>query len=111
MFKKFSGSLIALPVLAMVLTGCGGSEPSEADIRSAFEQQTQGVNGLIGGLTGGQKVEIISLTKHQCKDRSDSTAVVCSFTIKMKIPVFGEREQTTEQDFIKTDDGWRIAGR
>jgi hypothetical protein len=99
-----------LALFSLALTACGGSEPSEAEIRQAFEQQTQGMNGLLGGLTG-QKVEILGLTKHQCKERQDSTAVVCSFTIKMKVPMLGENEQTTEQAFIKGSDGWRLVGR
>jgi hypothetical protein len=110
LFRKISTSLTILPLFGVVLTGCGGSEPSEADIRQAFEQEAQGVNGLLGGVTG-QKMEILGLTKHQCKERQDSTAIVCSFTIKMKLPLMGEREQTTEQAFIKGNDGWRMVGR
>jgi hypothetical protein len=108
--KNLLKPLILIAPLCLILTGCGGSEPSEADIRQAFEQEAQGVNGLLGGVTG-QKMEILGLTKHQCKERQDSTAVVCSFTVKMKIPVFGEREQTAEQAFIKGNDGWRMVGR
>jgi hypothetical protein len=107
--RNLTRSLIFLTLGASVLTACGGSEPSESDIRQAFEQQAQGVNGLLGGLTG-QKMEVLSLTKHQCKGKQDSTAIVCSFTIKMKVPVIGESEQTTEQAFIKGDNGWRIVG-
>ncbi|WP_089286186.1 MULTISPECIES: hypothetical protein [unclassified Azospirillum] len=102
--------LAPLPLMGLLLAGCGASEPSEGDIRKAFEQQAQGVNGLLGGLTG-QKMEILDLTKHQCKERPDSTAIICSFTIKMKIPVIGESEQTTEQAFIKGDKGWQIVSR
>lgn len=109
MFKN--QKIFAIAALSgLLLAGCSGSEPSEADIRSAFDHQLEGANSLIGRLGADQKVEILSLTKHQCKEKQDSTAVICSFTVKMKIPMLGEQEQTTENAFIKGPDGWRFLG-
>lgn len=109
MFKNHK-ILSATTLSFLLLTGCGGSEPSEADMRSALDHQLEGANSFIGRLGADQKVEILNLTKHQCKEKQDSTAVICSFTVKMKLPMLGEQEQTTENAFIKGPDGWRLLG-
>lgn len=90
--------------LGSLLTACGGSEPSAADIKAAYEFQAKTVNGLIGTTM----MEVLEVKKHECKARTDSNAFVCTYTIKMKLPLVGDTTKTDEDSFIKGDDGWRL---
>ena len=99
---------------ALLLTGCGGA-PSEADMKSALERQTQAQvesAGKLFGNTGAGVMkdmlpEINSLKKIGCqadgdKDyRCDVELEVTQFGITNKAPV--------NLRFVKASDGWSVA--
>ncbi len=97
------------PLLAagLFLTACSG-EPSEADIRHAFEADIQGVNQVVEDLGGNRlKVVLHDLDKIGCEQ--DAGGYRCDVTTEVETPFLGRQKRTSTVRLVKTDEGWRLS--
>lgn len=100
--------IVTLLVLSGFVVGCA-SEPSEADIRKALNNnlaQTMGAMGGAANMFG--KSEIHSVKKIGCKEASDSTGYYCDFEIDMTAPLVGRQKGVGKSLFVKAKDGWVV---
>lgn len=108
-----------LVTLLLVTFGCSG-EPSEADIRSAFERDiTKGSQSLnetaqkfgnagkaLTDMLG--KTEIHSVKKIGCIAAKDAPGFVCDVEVDMTSPLAGRKKDMTSARFVKGPDGWVV---
>ena len=109
----------SLFALLLVVTGCSG-EPSESDIRAAFErdiaassqslnetaQKFGGAGKAITDMLG--KTEIHSVKKIGCIAAKDAPGFVCDVEMDMTAPLAGRKKDMTSARFVKGPDGWVV---
>lgn len=96
--------LLALAAIGF-LAGCGGGEPSESEMKAAFQTELAKAEVLTG------KIEILSFKKDKCT--ADGEKYRCTFEteISMKNPISGEVEtqkSAAPAVFEKINDNWTI---
>lgn len=109
---------LALLGLAALLAACA-AEPSEAEIKAAFDrEQAATVNAMRGlfGQTGADvttqmqsQFGVQSVRKIGCKSDGDN-ASLCD--LELEVRGLGGLQKTTQQlRFVKGSEGWMLAGR
>jgi len=110
----------ALAVFLLFTAGCSG-EPSEADIRAAFEKDiTKSSESLnkTAQMFGGAgkaftdmlgKAEIHSVKKISCVQATNEPGYVCDVEVDMTVPLTGRKKDMTQARFVKGPDGWVVA--
>lgn len=99
-------TVLFLPVL-LALAACG--EPSEKDLQSAVKEDLH-ARAMAAGSTS-QAVDdlmVVRVAKHECHPFEDG--YLCSFTLKMKTPLFATRPVEAERYFVRNSwfGGWRL---
>lgn len=114
-------TLLAASFAALLLftIGCSG-EPSEADIRAAFErdiaESSESLNKTAQMFGGAGKAftdmlgqaEIHSVKKIGCVEATDAPGYVCDVEVDMTVPLTGRKKDMTQARFVKGPDGWVV---
>ena len=111
-----TGALLAVSLLTV---GCSG-EPSEADIRAAFEKdvaKTAQSLDQAGKMFGGVgksftdslgKTELHAVKKIGCAEAKEAPGFVCDVEVDMTVPIAGRSKEMTTVRFVKGPDGWVV---
>lgn len=108
MFKKPRQVLaLSIPMLfSLMSAGCGGSAPSEAEIKTSVENQQaqdQKSAGSMAGLLPSVKV----LKKIGCKEDGEK-AYKCD--VEVEVTQFDNtRASVAQLRFVKTSTGWQVS--
>ncbi|WP_263066074.1 hypothetical protein [Dickeya dadantii] len=99
-------------LVAVVLSGCGGREPTEQDIRQAVDdmvaQTNREMKQKVGTLFNDAMVlKINSLKKLNCI-RSENKGYQCNVDLDMSLPLFGNKKETVNFTFIQEDGVWKL---
>lgn len=93
-------SLVLTIAMAGVLAGCS-SEPSEADIRKAYEAKFAEAGKLAGGLAP----KFHGLKKLACAKSEGASGYNCD--VEMDVEMLGMRQKNAGNvRLVKGDDGW-----
>ena len=95
--------VVAIVAGALLLTACG--EPSEGDLRAAFEKQIAESNKMAQGLGVKMESKLHSLKKVGCKADGDN-AYRCDVEVDMEVPLVGRKKVVAPVRFVKGSDGW-----
>jgi hypothetical protein len=100
-----AANVLALVSVTLVLTGCGPSEPTDAEMEKA-------INARWGSKPGEfAPIAFLNVKKIACK-RVEKT-FDCAATWQMAqgtARVLGSMSKSEHLTFIKTDKGWEVAG-
>ena len=104
-------TFVALSSLSALLSGCGDNSPSEADIKSAIQQNIDSMNASLKPVVGDtvtddMKFKLVSAKKLSCGDKQSDGSYKCNVDLTVKQPMIGENKNTVELTFVKGDDGW-----
>ncbi|NAT76648.1 hypothetical protein CWD78_03610 [Dickeya dadantii] len=99
-------------MVAVVLSGCGGREPTEQDIGQAVDemvaQTNQEMKQKVGTLFNDAMVlKINSLKKLNCI-RSENKGYQCNVDLDMSLPLVGNKKETVNFTFIQEDGVWKL---
>ncbi|WP_238556052.1 hypothetical protein [Dickeya sp. NCPPB 3274] len=99
-------------LIAVVLSGCGGREPTEQDIRHAVDdmvaQTNQEIKKKVGTLFNDEMVlKINSLKKLNCI-RSENKGYQCNVDLDMSLPLVGNKKEIVNFTFIQDDGSWKL---
>jgi hypothetical protein len=101
-------TVLLLPLL-LALAACG--EPSEKDLQSAVKEDLH-TRALAAGSTSQAVDDLmdVRVAKHECHPFEDG--YLCSFTLKMRTPLFSTRPVEAERYFKRKSwfGGWRLEG-
>ncbi len=110
---------MALVAVSMLVAGCSG-EPSEADIKAAFEkdmaktaQSLDDAGKMFGGvgkaLTDSLgKTELHAVKKIGCAQAKDAPGFVCDVEVDMTVPLTGRSKEMATARFVKGPEGWVV---
>jgi hypothetical protein len=111
--------MLLVVLAAFSLAGCSG-EPSEADIKAAFEkdmaktaQSLDDAGKMFGGvgkaLTDSLgKTELHAVKKIGCAEAKDAPGFVCDVEVDMTVPLAGRSKETATARFVKGPEGWVV---
>ncbi|MEM0873975.1 hypothetical protein J4V99_27485 [Escherichia coli] len=113
MNKMFPACVIAVGFL---LSGCGQTEPTEADInntlKTSFEEANSQISksaGAVGsGLLESMKIKFISARKISCEPTDTENKYNCTVEIQSEVPMAGIQKATTSLHFIKDGNKWIV---
>ena len=109
-----------LVAVSLFASGCSG-EPSEADIKAAFEKDMAKTAQSIdeaGKMFGGMgksltdslgRMELHSVKKIGCAEAKDAPGFVCDVEVDMTVPIAGRSKEMATARFVKGPDGWVVA--
>ncbi len=110
---------VVLVAASLLAAGCSG-EPSEADIKAAFEkdmaktaQSIDEAGKILGGvgkaLTDSLgKTELHAVKKIGCAEAKDAPGFVCDVEVDMTVPLAGRSTETATVRFVEGPDGWVV---
>ena len=111
--------MMLVVLAAFSLAGCSG-EPSEADIKAAFEkdmaktaQSLDDAGKMLGGvgkaLTDSLgKMELHAVKKIGCAEAKDAPGFVCDVEVDMTVPLAGRSKEMATARFVKGPEGWVV---
>lgn len=111
--------MLTLVAVSLLVAGCSG-EPSEADIKAAFEkdmaktaQSIDEAGKMFGGLgkpltDSLGKMELHAVKKIGCAQAKDAPGFVCDVEVDMTVPIAGRAREMTTARFVKGPDGWIV---
>ncbi|WP_407862052.1 hypothetical protein [Escherichia coli] len=107
---------ICILTVSFMLSGCGQTEPTEAEINDALKTSFEIVNKNISksaGVTDAKimesiTVKFISARKISCTPTDKKHEYDCTVEIKTEVPIVGTRKAITSLPFIKDGDKWVV---
>ncbi len=115
---KFMPTAI-LVAASLFAAGCSG-EPSEVDIKTAFEkdmvksaQSLDEAGKMFGGvgktLTDSLgKMELHAVKKIDCAEAKDAPGFVCDVEVDMTVPLAGRSKEMATVRLVKGPEGWVV---
>ena len=94
--------LSVIMACTMMLTACGGGEPSESEIRDVV---TKAINDSMPKIGGQQMVEVLEVHKNKCVEVK--AGYKCSITVKADYKIGGQgiKENTADMLLVRNSDG------
>lgn len=109
-----------LVAVLLAAAGCSG-EPSETDIRAAFEKDSVKNNASLneaGKVMGGAgkaltdmigKTEIHAVKKIDCVAAQNAPGFVCDVELDITVPLTGRTRDMVQARLVKGPEGWVLA--
>ncbi|EFH6731687.1 hypothetical protein RCO01_09320 [Escherichia coli] len=102
--------------LSVLLSGCGQTEPTEAEINNTLKTSFEEANAQISKSAGAagaklldsMKVKFISARKISCEASGTKNKYNCTVEIESEAPMVGPQKVTTSLPFIKDGDKWIV---
>lgn len=99
-------------LMTVMLSGCGGNEPTEQDIRHAVDemaaQTNQEIEKKVGTLFNDEMMlKVNSLKKLNCI-KSKNKIYQCNIDLDVSLPLAGNKKEIVNLTFIQEADSWRL---
>ena len=102
--------------LSVLLSGCGQTEPTEAEInntlKASFEEANAQISksaGAVGSkLLESMRMKFISARKISCEQTGSENKYNCTVEIQSEVPMAGVQKATTSLPFIKDGEKWIV---
>ena len=110
MFQAGSIRIVVVCIFTFFAACSGSGEPSESDVRAAFQGSMDQVNQQVVAMAGQEaadktRAELHELKKIACHPVEDSAAFDCEVQVEMTT-MLGKQSSATTVRVVHSDNGW-----